>query len=307
MKKLKICVIGSSGYLGSYLSSTLKKKYKVITHSRKKINDKLFCNKIYDNITGDIRLNSTIKKILKCQPDVIIYTISYNHIKSEENLIESIKNNYEPLQNLVKAIIENKINTKMIYFSTMQVYGRDYKKKIVTEKYPKNLQNIYALTHSMCEDLMQAYEKTLNYYVLRLSNSFGMPKLSGLDCWWPVLNDFCKSAKRNKKIVINSDGSPLRDFISLNDISNFVKILINKNLKERIINLCSSKTISISEVASLVQKNSYFKEKIPILYKKKPLRTKKKKFKYSNRIMSQYGFKKSKSIDDEIKLFLSQI
>ena len=307
VKKLKICVVGSSGYIGSYLSSTLKKEYKVFTHSRKKINDKLFYNKIFGIITGDIKLNSTIKKILECKPDVIIYTISYNHFKSEENIIASIKNNYEPFQNLIKAIVENNIKTKIIYFSTMQVYGREYKKKIVTEKYPKNLENIYALTHSMCEDLMQAYKVSLNYYVLRLSNSFGMPKISGLNCWWPVLNNLCKSAKENKKIIINSDGSPLRDFISLDDISNFIKIIINNNITERIINLCSSKTLSIKELAMLIQKNRYFEKKIPIIIKKKSTNLKKKKFKYSNKIMIKNGFKKINTLNKQIETFLSEI
>ena len=47
----------------------------------------------------------------------------------------------------------------------MQVYGRDYNKIRISEKYPKNINNIYALTHSMCEDLLQSYEKKLNHIV----------------------------------------------------------------------------------------------------------------------------------------------
>ena len=35
----KILILGSSGYIGSYLSYVFKKKYNVITHSRKKIKD----------------------------------------------------------------------------------------------------------------------------------------------------------------------------------------------------------------------------------------------------------------------------
>jgi len=307
VKKTKVCIVGSSGYIGSHLISNLKQSYKIIAHSRKRIRDKNFYKAVNKIITGDIRLNSTINKILISKPDVIIYTISYNHFTSEENLSSSIGNNYEPFQNLVKHIVEKKIRTKLIYFSTMQVYGRNYNKKLITEKYPKDIQNIYALTHSMCEDLLQAYEKNLNYCVLRLSNSFGMPKISGLNCWWPVLNNLCKSAKENKKIIINSDGSPLRDFISLDDISNFLKIVINKSISEKIINLCSSETLSIKELAMLIQKNRYFKKKIPIIIKKKTTNLKNKKFKYSNKIMLKNGFKKINTLNKQIETFLSEI
>lgn len=307
MRKTKVCILGSSGYIGSHLVLNLKQSYKIIAHSRKKISEKNFYKGVDKIITGDIRSNSTISKILNSKPDVIVYTISLNHFKSEENLINSIGNNYEPFQNLVKNLVEKKIRTKLIYFSTMQVYGRNYKKKLITEKYPKNIQNIYALTHSMCEDLLQAYEKNLNYFVLRLSNSFGMPKISGLNCWWPVLNNLCKSAKENEKIIINSDGSPLRDFISLDDISNFLKILINKSITEKIINLCSAKTLSIKELAMLIRKNQYFKKKIPIIIKKKSTNLKIKKFKYSNEIMIKNGFKKINSLNKQIETFLSEI
>lgn len=304
----KICILGSSGYIGSHLTSTLKNKYDVIAHSRRRIPDLGYYKNTHKMIIGDIKSKKTLRKIINLNPDVIIYTISYNHFKSEENLSESLKNNYEPFLNLINLILKQNLKSKIIYFSTMQVYGREYKKKIINENYQKNILNIYSLTHSMCEDLLQAYQNKINYHVLRLSNSFGFPKIKNLDCWWPVLNDICSSAKKNQKIIINSDGSALRDFIFLDDISAFVKILINKKIKEKIINLCSSKTISIRELALKVKNNSYFKKnKIKLVFKKKPPKSKIRKFKYCNKIMVKNGFKKNISMDNQISLFLEQI
>ena len=102
-----------------------------------------------------------------------------------------------------------------------------------------------------------------------------MPKLKkNLNCWWPVLNDLCRSAKKENLIKIKSDGSALRDFISLDDISNFVKILINKKVNENIINLCSSETLSIKELAYKIQSNEFFKQKISLSFAKKPKKIK---------------------------------
>ena len=303
----KICIVGSSGYIGSYLASELKENYRVISHSRKKIKDTDFNRKIIKHIIGDITKNSTIKKILKSNPEVIIYTISLNHFDSEVSLSNSLKINYEPFHNLVEQILESKKKVKLIYFSTMQVYGREYKKKIISENYPKNITNIYSLTHSMCEDLLQAYESKIVSHSVRLSNSYGMPKLKNLNCWWPVLNDLCRSAKKKNLIRINSDGSALRDFISLDDVTKFIKILIQKKVKEKIINLCSSETISIKDLAYIIQKNKFFKKKVVVSFAKKPKKTKKKIFFYDNKIMRKYNFKTNDSLQNQIKNFLKKI
>jgi len=139
MKSKKICVVGSSGYIGSYLVNYLKKNYKLAAHSRKKILDVNFYNNVKKIIVGDIKNKKVINKILNYRPDTIIYTISYNHFKSEKNLNDSLRNNFEPFNYLISQIIKRNLKIKIIYFSTMQVYGREYKKKKINEKYPKNI------------------------------------------------------------------------------------------------------------------------------------------------------------------------
>jgi UDP-glucose 4-epimerase len=305
----KICVVGSSGYIGSYLVNYLKKNYKLAAHSRKKILDINFYNNVKKIIIGDIKNKKVINKILNYHPDTIIYTISYNHFKSEKNLNESLRNNFEPFNYLISQIIKRNLKIKIIYFSTMQVYGREYKKKIINEDYPKNILNIYSLTHSMCEDLLFVYKNKISSHVVRLSNSFGMPILKDLNCWWPVLNDLCRTAKKYNKIIIKSDGSALRDFISLDDISNFVEILIRKKVKEQIINLCSSNTILVKELAFKIAKNKYFNgKKIPVIFKKKCFKKNKKSFfVYNNDIMKKYNFKINFSLSQQIDNFLRLI
>ena len=201
MKKL-VCVLGSSGYIGSYLATSLKEKFRIIAHSRKKVQDRSFNKNIYKCIHGDLQNQKILEKIVKEKPNIIIYPISFNHFDSEKDLNESIKNNYVPLQNLIQEILKKKTKVKIIYFSTMAVYGRTYKKNIIDENYPKNISNIYTLTHSMCEDLLLNFQDKIQSHSVRLSNSFGMPVLKNLNCWWPVLNSLCKSAKLTKKIEI---------------------------------------------------------------------------------------------------------
>jgi nucleoside-diphosphate-sugar epimerase len=54
-----------------------------------------------------------------------------------------------------------------------------------------------------------------------------MPVFPEKNVWWPVLNDVCRMAKnKNGVIKLQSDGSPQRDFISLDKIGQFIKKLI---------------------------------------------------------------------------------
>jgi len=303
----KICILGSSGYIGSFLCQYLKKDFDIISHSKKKIIDLNFCKNIKNFIHGDIVNYKTIDNIIKLRPDKIIYTISLNHFDSETCLTNSIRINVLPFLYLIEKIIEKKLNIEIIYFSTMQVYGRDYQVKIINETYPKNLNNIYALTHSICEDALLSQKQRINFSILRLSNAFGMPVFPNKNVWWPVLNDICKMAKNNRYIELQSDGSPLRDFISLNLIGSFVKKLIKtENKKNEIINLCSGKTLSILEIAKQVATNPFFKESIP-LTKKKSLKKKNITFKYDNFKMKKYLKNININYKKDICDFLSKI
>ncbi len=299
----KIAILGASGYIGSYLSQKLKYKFKIITHSRKKIFNRTFNYKIYKTINGDIKKLRTLKNIIKLKPDIIVYTISLNHIASEKNLNNSLKNNYTPLVNLISEIKKKKLKTKIIYLSTVQVYGREFNRKIISENFEKRIENIYSLTHSMCEDLLYFNNKIIKFHCLRISNTFGMPILPKIDCWWLVLNNFCKDAINKNKIIINSDGSALRDFISLDLVYETIVRLVGKDRNIPFINVCSGNTISIRELAHKISKNNYFKNKIKIEIKKKKF-IPKKKFKYDTSILKKLSVNTNENINERITTFL---
>lgn len=300
----KVAILGSSGYLGSFLVQSLKQKFQIISHSRNKIEDKNFKKKIYKEVVGDIKKDKTINNILKQKPDCIIYTISLNHIDSEKNILKSLENNFLPFNKLIQKIKKKKYKTKIIYLSTMQVYGREYNQKIIKENYPKNFDNIYALTHSMCEDLLMSYRKTIDFHCLRLSNTFGMPVLKNINCWWLVMNDFCKNSVKNNKIIINSDGTALRDFVTLDTLSKVISKLVKTKKIFPYINVCSGKTFSIREIAYRISKNSFFRQKKIKVKIKKKAKTKKKKFIYSTENLRKLSIKPFQDFDLNITQFL---
>ena len=96
----KVCIVGSSGYIGSKLSLELKKNFKVITVSRNKIIEKKLIKGVFKNIAGNIKSKKVIKKIVSLKPEYIIFASSFNHFKSEKNFKLTVNNNNNPLLNL---------------------------------------------------------------------------------------------------------------------------------------------------------------------------------------------------------------
>ena len=307
-----ILIVGASGYLGSRISYQLAKKGKNITalcfpHLP---NDKEWCSSMKKVIVGDIRSSSIIDELTSELYDSVIYLVSLNHHDSKKNpsLVNSI--NVLPVWELLNSFKNKNSIRKFIYFSTVQIYGNlDF--KIIDEDTKPQPQNQYALTHLMAENIINYYNQisSINCLNVRLSNSYGSPVFKDCDCWWLVINELCKEAYYNKKIVLKSDGTPLRDFIHYNDILKSLEFLLDNNLQKsnsNTYNISSENVLSILEIAQVI-KNAYenrYSRSINIeLGKNHTSKIKNKqlkKYKISNKKIRNLGFKPDLSIDDGI-------
>ena len=312
----KVCIIGAKGYIGSQLLLDLKKKYKIISVSRKNINEKEISTGIFKKITGDIKLKRTITKIVKEKPEYIIYVSGFNHFKSEKSLELTLNNNNNPLINLCKEISKNKNFKKIIYFSSFQVYGNYQEHKIIDDNIQKNPKNYYGLSHSINEDLLKIAKLkfNINYDIIRLTNSYGYPTLSSNDCWWLVINDLCRNYVQYNKIIINSDGKQFRNFIHLDDVVKFIKILLNKKKSSSdIYNLSSQETVQIKEIAKKIYDFSNNKKKIKLFINKdkimlfKDLKFEKPSFKISNKKLENLGFRPNVTLDKGIEKLIKKL
>ena len=72
----------------------------------------------------------------------------------------------------------------------------------------------YATSNILAENfiIQSISDSKINGYIFRLSNVFGAPINIGSDCWHLAIQDICYQAIKNKKIILNSNGSQKRDF-----------------------------------------------------------------------------------------------
>jgi nucleoside-diphosphate-sugar epimerase len=303
MKKKKLLFIGGSSFVGSNISEQIKKKRVIYNISRK---NKLSSARY--NYNYDLSSPKFLKRIEKIKPDEIFFCVSLNHFDCEKFLDKSFSISVEAIKSILqnKKIIKNL--KKFSYLSTSQVYENNLINKLET---PLAINNSYGMSHIFCEKILEYFNKKIDtkFFIFRLSNCFGVPLEKKNDCWWTVVNDLCKQSVIKQEIILNSDGSPVRDFIDVKDAAKLIRLFLNSNNKFNIFNIGRGKTYSILEIAKKISNVQLQKFKVKTAIKinknqiiKKNFKVKKNKFKFIPSKIRKFNYIKiEKSIEKIIR------
>ena len=161
MKTILIC--GSSGNIGSFLFENLKHKYKVLGTANSPSNK-------YFKI--DLLDKEQIKRSL-CDLgsiDTLIFTVGLAHSKGENKdykMFEEV--NLKTLKQTLLSLKElNNLPEKIIFTSTISVYGEKLESTLYLEDHKTNPSSPYAVTKLKAESfLLKNFPN--NYWILRLS------------------------------------------------------------------------------------------------------------------------------------------
>ena len=252
---MRILVAGANGYLGGRISEYLAargNKVTALVHQRP-TNSSGWLSQMERVVEGDATDRDVLLSAMAGEVDCVVFTISLDHRESENDPLTTLAVNVATFWMLLD-ICDQQGTGRVIYLSTQQVYGRYNVGEVINEEAPLLPLNPYGLTHKYCEDLCSLYkqEKGLNCISVRLSNSFGAPLFAGCNCWWLVVNDFCKTALQEGELKLLSDGTPQRDFISVADVCRALEMIATlpaSALKHMSYNLGSGRSHTILEVA----------------------------------------------------------
>ena len=246
----KVLITGGFGNLGSYITKEFSEYgYDVYILTRKE--KQQLANIQYTVIETDITNIDILKKKLDIEFDYCVHLASYNEFFIDDYPQKALDINTLGTRNLLEVLSEKNLK-KFIYFSTFHVYGAS--DGMIDESTALNPKNDYASTHLFAEYYVKQFGIThdLNYTILRLSNSYGVPLFKDTDKWYLVLNDLVKSAYENGEIIIKSNGKSTRDFIWMKDVATITKDLLYLEEKN-IYNLASAKSYQVIEIASIIK------------------------------------------------------
>ena len=254
----KVLITGGMGYLGSRIANHLAKEHDLeiylTTHNIQQIlptwlsKDRL--------ISLDITTNNNKELLEACKGiQTIIHLAALNRMDSEANPEKAFIVNSLGTLKLLQAAEVTGVN-RLIYFSTAHIYGASLTDKITEQTIPHPT-NTYAITHKAAEDFVLAAhnKKTLCGIVLRLSNAFGPPVYYKTNQQVLVVNDLCKQAVINKKIVLESSGQQRRDFITIEDTARAVVHFLHlppSKCDNGLFNLGGENSLRIIDLAELI-------------------------------------------------------
>jgi UDP-glucuronate 4-epimerase len=260
---MNILITGVAGFIGFSLANQLLKNK----------NYKIFGIDNFDDYYS-IKLKKKRISILKENKNFSFYKIDINsnkldnffadkyfeqvfHFAAQAGVRYSLINprkyldvNLHGFINLFENLIKKKPK-KFFYASSSSIYG-DANQFPLKENAKLNPKNIYAYTKKLNEEIAEYYSKNfkIKSIGLRFFTIFG--KWGRPDMFILKLLSFnsCK-----KFFELNNNGNHYRDFTSINDVLNILKILMKKNIKQHeIFNICSNKPILISKLLNMIEK-----------------------------------------------------
>lgn len=203
-----------------------------------------------------------------------------------------------------------KKDTRLIYVSTIQIYGNDLS-GIISEHSKPDPKDAYAQTHFDAETLVKSANNSgeISGISLRNANGFGAPMSRDAKIWQILANDLCRQIVEKKRMVIKSHGQHYRNFITFADVARAIQHCINMDestTQGGTFNLSSDYTMKILEMAELIasrcEKVLGFRPELQILGQQPAVLP--TKFEYDSSKLRSTGFTPSTKIDDEIDRLL---
>lgn len=257
MNKKKILILGSNGLVGSSLVRILKQQnqYELIASTRS---------------DADLFKLEDVKKLInRTKPDLIINAaakvggILYNNTHRVDFLMDNLKIN----MNILEAIIPSS-EIQLINLGSSCIYPLDAANPISENSFmdgklePTN--SPYAIAKIVAIELGNNISDQYGHNVVNLmpTNLYGPNDFFDNDKSHviPALLKKFHDAKINKSkdVVIWGTGKPLREFLYVDDLSEFIQSIIFKKLDHRLINVGSNEEVSINELAYIIKKITGF-------------------------------------------------
>lgn len=218
LSKKNILVTGGAGFIGSWLVKELMDLgAKIIVLDLKNtspILDGLWKRPIL--IRGDIRSLNLVKKVIKDYDIDLIFHLAAQTIVgiANKNPVPTLKTNIAGTWNILEASRKSQVKG-LVIASSDKAYG-DQPSIPYTENTPLKGLHPYDASKSSADLLSQMYFKTyqIPLCIIRCGNVFGGGDLH----FSRLVPDTIRSAFYNKRPIIRSDGTYIRDYIYIKDI-----------------------------------------------------------------------------------------
>ncbi len=237
---MNILLTGSNGFIGSNLKNYLTEKYNLLTPVRYEL-DLTNSNKVFEYFN-----NNNI--------DFIIHCASIGGVRGVEDKNNTKENNLLMVNNLIKF---KNINARIILFGSGAMYDKQRNLKKVKEDeigkyYPGDLYGQSKV------EIAELVKKRDDITCLNIFACYGYnEKLTRFPSY--AINCVLK----NEPIKINQNA--VFDYLFIEDLEKIVNYFIKNNPNDKIINVTPDESISLYEMAKIINSFKGNKNKIEII------------------------------------------
>ena len=251
---MKILITGSEGFVARNLSKKLNKLGFIcygIGRGQWKNNDHNEWG-YYKNICATINYK-TLVKYKKTKFDYVVHCaggVSPNtSLKKSISETKDFEKNVLSINSILEYLVQNNKKAKVIFISTLSVYGNTQKKKIKEEEKLNPISD-YAINKVIAENICESFYKKYKIDILILRGG----SLYGKGLRRQMIHDVCKKIIRKKNIFFGS-GKETRDFIHIDDFTSLIKNIVSKSFRGfLVINAGCGKGIKVIDVIKYIQK-----------------------------------------------------
>lgn len=237
----KVFITGASGFTASSLIKSLEKDGFDVTASSSSE------NKAKNIITMKDISQDTFTEILgQVEPDFIIHLAAISSVTEQDNFNIFNINSIMTRNLLSSASAMKRKPKKIILSSSANLYGSSKNK--LNECSDLNPTNIYSMSKLFMEEIAKNFFCKLNILITRPFNYSGPLHSSNF-----LIPKIAEHFSKNKKEISLGNTNIIRDFSYIDDVIISYKKLMLSSSKSEIINICSSKGQSITEIIKIFE------------------------------------------------------
>lgn len=242
----RIILTGATGFIGqNFLPAILRDKkitkVLLIVRDINKLNRKYRIHPLIEIIQADLALSGIP---VVSNYDVLLHLASNIPDKAD---VLSFSDNARITENIIKSIILKKIVRKVIYASTLDIYGKPIYLP-VDENHPTNPLTFYGIS-KLADELYikKAAEITgIKCQILRLSQVYGPH-----EPFVKVIPLFIEKIKSNQQIILNNNGNIIRDWVYIKDVNSALQKSIHTN-KSGTFNIATGLGYSLKDLVQIL-------------------------------------------------------
>lgn len=248
-------VLGGGGFLGSHVCDSLISARHAVRVFEKEGRDRENLAHAGSGavwLEGDFLNPENLKAAVKGM-DVVFHLVSTTLPKSSnESPVYDVSSNVVATLHLLEAARSAGVRKVIFFSSGGTVYGIPEAIPI-PENHSTEPTCSYGIHKLMIEKYLALYHRLhgLDYTVIRLANPYGeRQKPTGTQGAIGVL---LYKALKGEPLEIWGDGSIIRDYLHVSDVARAALAAIDAQVPERIVNIGSSKGLSLNEIIQLIE------------------------------------------------------